>query len=413
MRRTLCLLAIGVCVSYSVTGWAATRHGQAVSPYPASRVSAANPLASQQDVSYYGGLMLSNVQVVVVFWTNSVDPAEALNAPGFYGAITNSAYMDLLAQYSTSGMNGQDGLPGSNQVIGRGSYAGAFAITPSATGILIDDTQIASELVNQLNSGALPQPQLDAGGNSNTLYMIYFPPGYTVTVEGDASCQAFCAYHNTTVYNTTVYHNIPIAYAVIPDFSYPNSACHALCGTDANYVNNFDMACSHELAEAVTDASVGLETARSMGWYDANLIPGLSLQYGEIGDICLLQPDQVGGYMVQKVWSNADGACSASSSLMFTRTLLATSDPIATFRRNVTFSATVLSSGAVNSGAVTFMNGTRVLATVPVNSQGVATFTTNQLTLGLNPITASYSKNGNFGASTTGVLNQYRSPRPH
>ena len=396
------------------SGWAqAPRHNQTVSPYPASRVSAANPLASQQDVSYYGGLVLSNVQVVVVFWTNNVDVAEALNAPGFYGAVTNSTYMDLLAQYSTVGMNGQDGLPGSNQAIGRGSYGGAYAITPSSIGITVDDTQIASELVYQLNIGALPQPQLDAGGNSNTLYMIYFPPGYTVTVEGDASCQAFCGYHNTAVYNSALYHNTPIAYAVIPDFSNPNSSCHALCGSDANYLNNFDMACSHELAEAVTDASVGLETARSLAWYDANLIPGLSLQYGEIGDICLLEPDQVGGYTVQKVWSNQDGSCSASSSLMFTRTLLATSDPIAKFRRNVTFSAAVLSSSTVTSGAVTFMNGARVLATVPVDSQGMATYTTNQLTLGLNRITATYSKNGNFGASSTGVLNQYRSLRPH
>ena len=392
----------------------APKHIQMVSPYPASRVTQAAPSSfiPPQNVSYYGGPVLSNVQVVVVFWTGNVDAFEAINAEGFYRTVTSSAYMDLLAQYSPILLNGQDGQPGANQVIGRGSYGGAFLITPSVTGTTVDDTQIAAELVHQLNIGALPQPQLDSGGNSNTLYMIYFPPGVTVTLQGMQSCQVFCGYHSTAVYSNTTFNNKPIAYAVIPDESDPSSLCHFLCGLDANYLNNFDTVCSHELAEAVTDPAAGLtpDVARPLGWYDANIIPVIQQQYGEIGDICAFVPAQIGGYMVQQVWSNADENCAASSNLMFTRVLVGSTAPQATVGQPVTFVALVLSSSLVNTGSVTFANGSAALGTMPVNPMGFAVFTTSQLPVGLNKITAFYSRSGNFGASSSGVLNQTVGP---
>ena len=102
----------------------------------------------------------------------------------------------LLTQYNTT-ISG-----GTNQTIGNGTFDGLFQIVPSAgnNGSTITDTQIQSELLAQITAGHLPAPILDAAGNVNTLYMIFFPPGKTITQGGSNSCQAggFCAYHGTT-----------------------------------------------------------------------------------------------------------------------------------------------------------------------------------------------------------------------
>jgi hypothetical protein len=38
-----------------------------------------------------------------------------------------------------------------------------------------------AQLLAQINAGHLPAAVLDAAGNVNTIYMIYFPPGKTIT----------------------------------------------------------------------------------------------------------------------------------------------------------------------------------------------------------------------------------------
>jgi hypothetical protein len=54
---------------------------------------------------------------------------------------------------------------------------------------------------------------------------------------------------------------------------------------------------SHELCEAITDPIPGT------GWYNN--------YHGEIGDYCAWQmkPARIGGYMVQKEWSNSANGC--------------------------------------------------------------------------------------------------------
>ena len=78
------------------------------------------------------------------------------------------------------------------------------------------DAQIQSELLAQITAGHLPAPVLDAAGNPNTLYMIFFPPGKTITQGGSNSCQAggFCAYHGTT---STLLNGKNVLYGVMPD----------------------------------------------------------------------------------------------------------------------------------------------------------------------------------------------------
>ena len=57
---------------------------------------------------------------------------------------------------------------------------------------------------------------------------------------------------------------------------------------------------------------------------------------------------------------------------------------------NVTFIATVTGNCNMPTGVVTFLDGTTVLGTAPLNSSGIATFDTSFLFVGTHPITATY-----------------------
>ncbi|HZR27310.1 MAG TPA: hypothetical protein VFA71_00910, partial [Terriglobales bacterium] len=203
-------------------------------------------------LKYYGGRVISNVQVVVVFWTGSVDATTQSQIGGFYTTITNSPYLDMLSEYDTVGLTGfADGLRGSNQLIGHGTVIGPYTITPSTNATTIDDTQIQAELQAQIDAHTLPAPATDGSGNVNTLYMVYFPLGYTITLQGFSSCVQFCGYHGTYVNNS-----LSIPYGVMPDLSAPG--CSGRCGSGPTVFDNLTSVSSHELAESITDTEVGI-----------------------------------------------------------------------------------------------------------------------------------------------------------
>ena len=261
---------------------------------------------------YYGGRVISHVQVVEVSWGPNVDSSVSTGIGGFYTAITQSAFLDWLEEYDTH-RNGNDGLPGSQQVIGRGSFVGSFTITPSVTATSIIDDQIQTELAAQVAAGNLPAPHVDTNGYVDTLYMIDFPPGMSITSPGGGkSCTAggFCSYHGTWVApaGSLPYSGKSIPYSVHPDFSV--GGCSSGCGSASVQFDNQTSSHSHQLAEAITDTEVALATdiARPIAWYNS--------MSGEIGDICATgSGDQatVAGYTVQKEWSNVLNACVASN----------------------------------------------------------------------------------------------------
>ncbi len=258
-------------------------------------------------LTYYGGRVISNVQVVQVLYGGSqsqyasyVWSTSSPSMATFYGGVGNSAYFDWLTEYNTT-LSG-----GTNQTIGRGTFLNQKIITPSSAnnGSTIDDSQIQSELTAQLNAGHLPAPTTDAAGNVNTIYMIQFPHGKTITMGGSSSCQAggFCAYHGTLALNGQ-----HLYYGVLPDMQ-SGSGCDTGCGSDPSPFNNQTSVASHELIEAVTDAEVGLATSNGppLAWYDQT--------NGEIGDICNGQQGTIVGgdgvtYTVQQEFSNVANNC--------------------------------------------------------------------------------------------------------
>lgn len=268
---------------------------------PTAVAQAPTSSSSPPHLTYYGGRVLSTVQVIqVLYGAGTYEPevsrTVAPSIASLYAGIGNSPYLDLLGQYSTNIMDAA-GNRGTNQVIGRGSFVAQIPITPSVAndGATIDDNNIAVELQAQVSAGNLP-PE-----NGNIVYAMYFPAGKTITVGGQASGLQFCAYHGTTSSPQELY------YSVLPDFSTGGMAAN--CGRGSEF-QNVSAVSSHELAEAVTDPEVGIAqgNAPPLAWYDPNP------NQGEIGDICNGQDSTVAGgdgatYTVQKEWSNSQNAC--------------------------------------------------------------------------------------------------------
>lgn len=267
-------------------------------------------------LTYWGGPVISNIHAIVVLWGPNVNTAIG-GTPGiaqFFGDITTSRYYDLLSEYGTVGVTGA-GTPAasSNQAIGHGVFDGQFTITPSLcpgpTACTVADAQVAAELATQITAGHLPQPVTDSQGNVNSFYMIYFPPGVTITLDPvTKSCVQFCAYHSNTPANLTPKF---VPYGVEPDFA-PPSACALGCGGNPALFDNVTEVTSHEMSEAVTDALVGsaATTAPPLAWYDPNPVAN---PLGEIGDICVGQPATVAAgnttYVVQQEFSNLQNDC--------------------------------------------------------------------------------------------------------
>src|ERR1700686_1870559 len=156
------------------------------------------------DLQYYGGPVISSAQVLVGYWGNNSSPVATTGIPGFFSAITNRNWTNTLSEYSKNRVIPVGGGTAGNQSIGRGSLSGAYSITPSAanSGTIVDDTQIQAELLAQIDAGHLPGPATGSNSLVTPLYMIYFPPGVTITLQGAESCAQFCAYHGTVNFNT-------------------------------------------------------------------------------------------------------------------------------------------------------------------------------------------------------------------
>jgi len=127
---------------------------------------------------------------------------------------------------------------------------------------------------------------------ANTIYTVFLPSGVTLTMGGGTSCVQFGGYHNETQGG--------VVYALMP-------RCASVTFPDLQSVT---IATSHELLEASTDphpqsapAYVAVDDEDAV----INLAPG-----PELGDMCeaaraAYQP-MLGGFMVQRQWSNASAA---------------------------------------------------------------------------------------------------------
>ncbi len=281
-------------------------------------LAASTEAVAANHLTYYGGPVVSNPSVVAVSWGPNVDVNVANGMAGFYNSILQSPYLDWVSEYSTAGLTGfSTPDAGPNQRIGRGSFfgAGSYTITPSLSGTSLSNTQVLTELRAQIAAGNLPPPHFDAQGHANTLYMVNFPPGVTITSYGGAiSCtlvpgpSSFCGTTDTL----TIGGALSVGVGLIPDQS-PDGGCFGLCGTDPDYFNDATEVHAHVLLNLVTNVGEGLWSQGSptlvqppLAWYSAGT------PAHQVADLCNLKPALVGGYTVEMGWSNLQGACVAA-----------------------------------------------------------------------------------------------------
>ncbi len=242
---------------------------------------------------YHGGPVISQIKAYAVMWGPQVDSATKSGIGAMITAIVNSSYWDMLQQYQTN-IKSVDGRAGTGQQITRGSFAGVLSIHPANTKTTIDDTEIGAELEHQIDLGALPKP------DQNTVYLTYFPPGMTITLQGSKSCAVFCGYHHNYTSNS---YGI-LYYSVQPDLG---GSCAFGCGFGTSKFENVTAVTSHEITEAATDPAVS-NTPGQTAWNTAD--------GKEIGDLCSstevrLNMKDGSSFLLQSAFDNRTASCPA------------------------------------------------------------------------------------------------------
>ena len=268
---------------------------------PAAAADTGDPL------SYYGGPIVHSSTGVIVDWGTDVSPIYTDTTAGDPGLINYFAASSgstggvgsVLAQYMDTNGNATPDV----------SYGGQYAITPNDTSTTIDDNDIQTELVSQIQSHALPEPSGPEG--LGTVYLVVFPAGDSECLDSaDTVCSgsSFCAYHG----DARLPDGTAVLYAVLPDNT--TGAMSQNCGPASTPLANQTSFLSHEWSEAITDPLVGEATSADgppLAWYD-DICPTLSSTCGEIGDKCNQEQGLNGGWTVQLEWSNLDSACEGS-----------------------------------------------------------------------------------------------------
>jgi hypothetical protein len=245
-------------------------------------------------VDYNGGRVLENPKIVTVTFAND-DPTMVARVQQFGDVITTTPWWTAVSsEYCKK--------PSNTPCIGPGSSGGHVVVSDAPAANYSDSSVggastlqdfIQQHVVGGGDGGAAPDfPRPDA----DTLYVIYFPPNVTITLDGSPSCDSFGAYHNTTTLPDA--NDVPRAapYAIIPR-----------CGTKESTTT---VSASHEIIEAATDPDIGLN---SISYYMRD--PLWAIAGGEVGDLC----EGFGSsgttttestFVVQRSWSNKSAAAS-------------------------------------------------------------------------------------------------------
>lgn len=240
--------------------------------------------ASASTPTYGGGRVIANPHVVLVDWNSQMHADVLAAAKGEYNALSrNQSVVNFLQEFNTP-----------TQTFGAWrAFDDYYPITPFNRNTHLYDvgsgTDIYSELIAQITLRQLPAP------DSNTLYVVHLPIGYTVTtIQGD-SCASWCGIH----WNGP---NQTVPYVIVPDFT--QSACATTCGDHTiSPISNMQSTISHEVMETVTDPY-------SDAWNRPEIGDGCSEPLYPGHSHSLLQNPLGPPVVSQKMWSDLHGFCS-------------------------------------------------------------------------------------------------------
>ena len=225
----------------------------------------------------HGGPILSTPRIVTVSFVG--DPSRD-KYRAFDDAIIKSAWWSqVMTGFGVSAGTG-------------GVYVELPNTLPTTTAFSDDDIQALVKA--KVADATLPAP------DKQTLYVMYFPPGVTLTKANGDGCKVWGGYHKDVVVQSKAdAGTFDVAYAVIPHCPYPGDVTQ-------NFIQT-TVTASHELAEAASDPLVTIEPAFNLNSNDA-WVPGYYAGgYPENGDLCGELADYFieGGYSVQRIWSNS------------------------------------------------------------------------------------------------------------
>ncbi|KAJ3203581.1 hypothetical protein HDU83_008072 [Entophlyctis luteolus] len=205
-----------------------------------------------RSLTYYGGPVLSTVQVQPV-WYGNVQFKTELET--FYSAIVKSPWFNVLSQYDVLSGNTSAGV----------NFGGRLYSA------LDDANDIQPMLLHMVQSGALKP-------SNNTYVPIHLQANTSVSVGTFLSCQYFCSYHGVLDISTLGLGVSELYYGVIPD---QTGQCASACGVQGfSTVDNLFVVSSYELADATTNPNTLVR-----GWFDANA-DATGTVWGEAADIC-------------------------------------------------------------------------------------------------------------------------------
>jgi hypothetical protein len=274
-----------------VTGDAAS---DVLEQYPA-------PHTPMPQVDYNGGRVLANPEIVTITFAGD-DTTLVPRFQLFDDTITQTPWWTAVSsEYCDS----------TKTCIGPGTSGGHVVVQDPPAANYTDSSMGAPNNTLQdfiklhVGSGTGGDAGSPDGGfvpdfppaNDNILYVIYFPAGVTVTLDGSPSCSSFGAYHNTTILPNSNGTPQTAAYAIIP-------RCDNKEATST-------ISASHEIAEASTDPDIGVGVLS----YYMTSAPLWTRAGGEIGDLC----EGIGSsnttttqstFTVQRIWSNKSAAAS-------------------------------------------------------------------------------------------------------
>jgi hypothetical protein len=204
------------------------------------------------NLTNHGGHEIPFAGFYAIFWNSMV-----ANSAGSQGYSTLQAQVAEFAQtFSDGAAYSQSDTAADYTIVTQ--YSATDTIQPSlayvgatvdnqATQSSISDSRVRSYLAGFFNA----HPGVSA--DSDTVYGVYFPHGMKITLQGGASCSAFCGYHSHFTYNGKT-----IRYAV-----FPYTDCRACSLTGKAAADILTIVTSHEIREAVTDAD-------GSAWYDGS-----------------------------------------------------------------------------------------------------------------------------------------------
>ena len=245
---------------------------------------------------------------------------------------------------------------------------------------------------------------------------VTFKDGATVLGVGALNASGIATLATTSL--SVGAHSITAAYSGNTDFSASTSPALAhtvnKAGTSTTVsasVNPSSFKQSVTFTAKVTDATSGTPSGTVTFKDGATVLGVVALNASGIATLATTSLS-VGAHSITAAYSgNTDFSASTSPALAHTVNKAGTSTTVSasvnpsSFNQSVTFTAKVTdATSGTPSGTVTFKDGATVLGVVALNASGIATLASTSLSVGAHSITAAYSGNTDFSASTSSAL---------